>query len=136
MGMSLTRTRAIGIQWFKYQIAGFLQWGYNFYNTQYSKAHINPYKDVTAGNCFPAGDAFVVYPGAGGKPEESIRLITFHTAINDLAALNALAKKTSYEYVLSIVEEELGEPLTFTVWPESEFYYISLRNRVNRELAK
>lgn len=136
MGMSLPRTRAIGIQWFKYRIAGFLQWGYNFYNTQYSKAHTNPYKDVTAGNCFPAGDAFVVYPGAGGKPEESIRLITFHTAINDLAALNALAKKTSYEYVLGIIEEELGEPLTFRVWPESEFYYIALRNRVNRELAK
>ena len=136
IGMSLTRTRASGIQWFKYRIAGFLQWGYNFYNTQFSKAHINPYKDVTAGNAFPAGDAFIVYPGAGGKPEESIRLITIHTAINDLAALNALAKKTSYEYVLSIIEEELGEPLTFRVWPESEFYYIALRNRVNRELAK
>ncbi len=136
MGMSLARTRAIGIQWFKYRIAGFLQWGYNFYNTQFSKAHTNPYKDVTAGNCFPAGDAFVVYPGAGGRPEESIRLITFHTAINDLAALNALAKKTSYEYVLGMIEEELGEPLTFKVCPESDFYYISLRNRVNRELAK
>ncbi len=136
LGMSLTRTRAIGLQLFKYRVSGFLHWGYNFYNTECSTAHINPYKDVTGGNRFPAGDPLVVYPGAGGKPEESIRLIAFHTAINDLAALKALAEKTSYEYVVGIIEEELGEPLTFTVWPESEFYYIALRNRVNRELAK
>ncbi len=136
MAMTLPRTRAIGIQMFKYHIEGFLQWGYNFYNTQFSKTHINPYKVTDAGGAFPSGDAFSVYPGAGGKPEESIRLITFHTAQNDLAVLRALAEKTSYEYVLGIIEEDLDEPLTFESYPQSEFYYISLRNKINKELAK
>ena len=44
MTYTLTRIRAIGIQWFKYRVKGFLHWGYNFYNNQYSIKHINPYK--------------------------------------------------------------------------------------------
>lgn len=143
MAMSLARTRAIGIQMFKFNISGFLQWGYNFYNTQYSIQHIDPYKITDAGSAdgetvkpaFPAGDAFSVYPGRGGKPEESIRLIAFYSAQTDLRALRALAEKTSYEHVLSLIEEELPIPISFTEYPQSDYYYIRLRNRVNKELA-
>ncbi len=136
MAMSLARTRAIGVQLFKFHIKGFLQWGFNFYNTQYSKAHINPYKVTDSGGKFPSGDPFIVYPGGNEKPEESIRLMAFFAAQQDLRALTALAEKTSYEYVMNIVEEGLAEPITFTSYPHSDYYYINLRNRVNKELAK
>lgn len=136
MAMTLTRTRAIGVQMFKYRIAGFLQWGYNFYNTVRSKRHINPYKAIPAEESFPSGDAFIVYPGAGGKAEESLRLMAFHAAQTDLRALDALAEKTSYEHVMELIEGELDSPITFDCYPQSEYYYVSLRNKVNLELAQ
>ena len=136
MMMSLARTRAIGVQWFKYHVKGFLQWGYNFYNSRNSLSHVNPYKETEADAQFPAGDPFIVYPGAGGRVEESIRLIAFHQAQTDLRALTALAEKTSYEHVMELVEGDLREPITFDRFPLSDYYYISLRNKVNLELQK
>lgn len=136
MNMSLTRTRAIGIQWFKYGIAGFLHWGYNFYNTIHSKRHINPYKPVPAEETFPGGDAWMVYPAPGGKVEESLRIMAFYAAQTDLRALQALAEKTSYEHVMELIEGDLDKPVTFKCYPQNEYYYVTLRNKVNRELAQ
>ena len=136
LSMPLVRTRAIGVQLFKFRIHGFLQWGYNFYNSRLSKQHLNPYKAVSPELSFPTGDAYIVYPGAGGKAEESLRLLAFNAALTDLSALNALAEKTSYEYVLGMVEEGLDSPITFENYPLSELYYVNLRNRVNKELEK
>ena len=142
--MRLSRTRAIGIQLFKYRIDGFLHWGYNFYNSCGSIRHLDPYQYSAASNAggipqykaFPSGDAFLVYPGQNGIPEESIRLLALEQGMNDLRILQALAEKTSYEYALSIVEEDLPRPISFTDYPTSDYYYIRLRNRINRELAK
>lgn len=142
--MRLARTRAIGIQLFKFHIDGFLHWGYNFYNTAGSRRHINPYQISDAINegesgayaGFPSGDAYLVYPGENGKPEESIRLLALEAGLNDLRAMQALAEKTSYDHVLSLIEDDLDQPITFIEFPTSDFYYIQLRNRVNRELEK
>ncbi len=68
------RNRIIAPQLFKYDIEGFLHWGYNFYYAQYSVAPINPYLTTDSCCAFPSGDAFSVYPGADGKPTLSIRL--------------------------------------------------------------
>lgn len=68
--------------------------------------------------------------------EESIRLIAFHQAQTDLRALTALAEKTSYEHVMELIEGDLGEPITFERFPQGEYYYINLRNKVNLELNK
>ena len=40
--MPLARCRAIGLQFYKFNIAGFLQWGFNFYTATGSTRHINP----------------------------------------------------------------------------------------------
>ena len=42
----MARTRVIGAQFWKYKIAGFLQWGYNFYNSQGSVLQ----REITARN--------------------------------------------------------------------------------------
>ena len=136
MSYTYTRIRAIGVQWFKYRVKGFLHWGYNFYNNQYSIKHIDPYKIKPGDEQFPSGDSFIVYPGAGGKCEESARLMALYAAQTDLRALNALAEKTSYEHVMELIEGELAEPVTFTEYPKNEYYYVNLRNKVNRELAE
>ena len=51
-----------GVQLFKYDIVGFLHWGYNFYNSQYSRHGIDPSSFRSAG-AFHAGDPYLVYPG-------------------------------------------------------------------------
>lgn len=136
MSMPSARNRIYGLQLYKYDIIGILHWGYNFYNSQFSIEHINPYEVTDADNAFPAGDPFLVYPGADGFPEESIRMMVHYEALTDLRALELLESLTSKEHVMELIEGELAEPLTFKKYPKSDMYLITLRNRVNREIAK
>ena len=133
--MPLARTRILGVQLYKFKIQGFLQWGYNFYNTQYSLEHINPYAVTDAGGAFPSGDAFVVYPGKNGKAEESLRLMAMDQAMTDLRALQKLESLAGRDFVMQLIEGELAQPITFKVYPKSAEYLIRLRNRVNEEIA-
>lgn len=135
MSMPSLRNRIYGLQLYKYNIIGILHWGYNFYNSQFSLEHINPYEVTDAGGGFPAGDAFLVYPGADGHPEESIRMMVHYEALCDLRACRLLESLTSREYVLELIEENLAEPLTFKRFPKSDMYLIQLRNRINKEIA-
>lgn len=135
MSMPSLRNRIYGIQLYKYDIIGILHWGYNFYNSQFSLEHINPYEVTDAGGGFPAGDAFLVYPGAGGQPEESLRMMVHYEALCDLRACRLLESLTSREYVMELIEENLAEPLTFKRFPKSDMYMICLRNRINKEIA-
>lgn len=134
MSMPSARTRIYGVQLYKYRIIGILHWGYNFYNSQFSIRHINPYQVTDADNAFPSGDAFLVYPGADGHPEESIRMMVHYEALTDLRALTFLESLTSREHVMELIEGELSEPLTFFTYPKSDMYLLNLRNRVNREI--
>lgn len=136
MSMPSYRNRIIGVQLYKFQIIGFLHWGFNFYNSQFSIKHINPYQVTDAGGAFPAGDPFLVYPGEGGKPEESIRIMVFQEALQDLRALELLEQLTDREHVLSLIEEGLEQPLSFTIYPHNPEYLLQLRKRVNMEIEE
>lgn len=136
MSMPSLRNRIYGLQLYKYGIIGILHWGYNFYNSQFSLEHINPYEVTDAGGAFPSGDAFLVYPGADRKPEESIRMMVHNEALNDLRACKLLESLTDKGFVLDLIEGELAEPLTFKRFPKSDMYLLQLRNRINREIGK
>lgn len=136
MSMPSARNRIFGIQMYKFRISGFLHWGYNFYNSVLSYKKIDPYKVTDADDGFPAGDAFLVYPGRGGVPEPSIRSKVLSQAFYDERALSYLERLTSKEYVLDILERDLREPITFYEYPKSDAYLIRTRNRVNYELNK
>lgn len=132
--MSLARTRVIGTQLWKYNIAGFLHWGYNFYYTQYSKREISPYV-ITDGDGFaPAGDAFSVYPAPGGKPYRSLRLVAFHEALCDTRALSLCEKLCGKEAVLAVLESE-GE-VTFSSYPRTAEFLLSTREKINEMIEK
>ena len=135
MAMPAARTRMLGVQMYRYQLEGFLQWGYNFYHTQLSLANLNPYEVTDAGGVFPSGDAFQVYPGADGKPEESIRFMLNHLAMQDLRALEALEALQGREQVLRLLEECAQGPLTLTDYPRDTVFFDRLRQRVNKELS-
>ena len=136
MSMPSARNRIYGVQLYKYEIIGVLHWGYNFYNSQYSIEHINPYEVTDAAGAFPSGDPFLVYPGENGQPEESLRMMVHDEAMTDLRALKLLESLTSREHVMELIEGNLPEPLTFKRYPKSDMYLIQLRDRVNREIKE
>ncbi|WP_242615160.1 DUF4091 domain-containing protein [Paenibacillus solani] len=128
--MPSARNRALGIQLYKLNLKGFLHWGYNFWYSQFSKYPINPFQVTDAGGGFPAGDPFLVYPGEEG-PIESIRLEVLTEALQDLRALELLETKLGREGVIALLEEDLQEEISLTVYPHSSEWYIRKREQIN-----
>jgi len=134
IAMPGSRTRIIGTQFYKYDIAGFLQWGYNFYNNQESYGMVNPFV-ITDGERFsPAGDCFSVYPAEDGTALPSIRLKLFHDALQDLAALKLCEQLYDKAFVLNLMEENIA-PITFAEYPRDMTYLPTLREKVNAAIA-
>ena len=123
--------RSIGMQMFKFNIVGFLQWGFNFYNNQYSMAPINPYLDASGGNWVPAGDTYSVYPGASGLPYPSLRLLVFEEAIADMRAMQLAETLTDHETVVKAIEEIFGQELRFNTCAYDASLMLAIRKRVN-----
>ncbi len=133
IAMPSSRSRILGYQLFRSGAAGFLHWGYNFYNCMGSHYGVNPYLDTDADCGVPAGDPFQVYPGPEGQPEESIRLMVFTHALQDLRACELLAEKAGREYVCALLDEAFGGLLTFDTTAGDEAL-LALRRRINREI--
>ena len=130
------RNRILGVQLFKYAICGFLQWGYNFYNSCLSDYPINPFLTTDADGWVPAGDPFQVYPGENGTPYESIRMAVTLQALQDLRAMEMLSVLESREFVLRLIDEGLDQPVTFSEYPRDNRYLLSLRRKINEEIIK
>jgi len=128
------RTRVIGYQLFKFDIKGFLQWGYNFYYTQLSKALIDPYKVTDAGGKFPSGDSFIVYPAPDGTPYHSLRLKVFYDGLQDMAALRTLEKLSDKKTCADIIEENGKHSLTFREYPHDNDWLLDTREKVNETI--
>ena len=134
--MPSSRNRILGTLLYKYDAQGFLHWGHNFWHVQYSKHPIDPFTVTDAGGGFPSGDSFVVYPGEGGKPLNSLRHLVFNDGFQDMRALRLLESLTSREYVLNFIEKDLFVPLTFRTYPHEASWLLGLRQRINEEIAK
>lgn len=136
VAMPSWRTRSIGMQLYKYNIAGFLHWGYNYYNNRASADAINPYLDLGGEDWVPAGDTFAVYPGNGGVPLESIRSLTMDEAMQDIRAMRLAESYTSHGEVVRAMEAALGREITFDRCAESADEMIRVRDAVNKIIAK
>ncbi len=130
------RNRSIGMQFFKYDIAGFLQWGYNFYNNMHSVDTINPYADTSGEYWVPAGDPFSVYPAEDGTAYESTRIIVFHEALEDCRAMTLCASFYGKERVIAEMEKILGEEITFDHCAKSAEIMLAIRARVDEMIAE
>ena len=129
------RNRILGIQLYKYKIAGFLHWGYNFWYSQYSKKPIDPFKNTDANYSFPSGDAFLVYPGEDG-PIESIRLEVLNEALQDLRALQLLESFVGREQVLALLQDGLDYEITFDQYPQDQEWYLQKREQINDKIKR
>ena len=127
------RTRMLGMLLYKFDIEGFLHWGFNFYNSQGSTRPINPWFDTDCDGFGPAGDAFQVYPGADGEPVESLRMMHAAEAMYDLRALRLLESLKGRDYALSVLEAGIA-PITFTQFPRDADWLLNVRERINAEI--
>lgn len=134
--MPSQRNRVLGMQLYKYDVKGFLHWGYNFWYSQYSIREINPFEESDAGKAFPSGDAYVVYPGDDGAPLNSLRLKVFYDALQDMRALQLLESFVGKEKTLALLEEGLSEPITFSSYPRSEDWHLAKREQINAAIEK
>ena len=134
MAMPLWRTRSIGYQFYKYDIAGFLQWGYNFYNTCGSVDPINPFVDACGEYWVPAGDTYSVYPAQNGEAMESIRILSFYEALQDVRAMKLAESYYGKDAVVAALEEILGE-IKFSRCATDAATILSMREKINDMIA-
>ena len=136
IAMPGSRTRVLGTLLYLEQIRGITHWALNYYAAESTGYPVDPYMNTDCDGLSPAGDAFLLYPGQGGVPEESIRIMHFQQALQDLRALQGLEKKIGREEVLALVSQGLNKPLSLTSYPGDERWLLSLRGKVNERLAR
>lgn len=116
IAMPSGRNRILPTMMYKYNIPGFLHWGFNFYNSQLSKKHINPYAVTDSEYAFPSGDPFSVYPYKDGATH-SIRSRVFYDGLQDIRTFELLETVMSHEEVVSLIEK-YGK-LTLSDYPKN-----------------
>ena len=134
IAMPSFRNRILGTQLYKYDIKGFLHWGYNFYFNQFSYAFVNPFMNTDGEYFSPGGDTFSVYPGPDGSPWPSIRLLVFYDGIQDISAYRLCEELYGKDYVMSILEDGI-EPITFKNYPLNAEYLLNTREKINKAIS-
>ncbi|MBQ7907427.1 MAG: DUF4091 domain-containing protein [Clostridia bacterium] len=129
MGFEPVRNRVIGVQLYQNNIKGFLQWGYNFYNSVLSDEPIDPYLITDAGCGLQSGDCFIVYPGRGGALD-SARHEVFYDGLQDMRLLYTLENKIGRDKVLELLESHGYSG--FRTYPHSYKALLELRRTVQR----
>lgn len=133
IGMPSGRNRIIGVQLYKYNINGFLHWGYNFYYSGLSRREINPFYETDADESFQSGDAYSVYPAKDG-PIESLRSVVFYEGLQDLRACKLLERYIGREAVVQILEE--SGTIKFNEFPRTDAGVADIRNRINQKIEE
>jgi hypothetical protein len=130
VAMPSARTRSIGMQMYKYNIVGFLHWGYNFYNTQWSYSPIDPYLELSGDGWVPAGDTFSVYPAPDGSAYEALRITVFYDALQDMRAMQLCETLYSHDEVVAEIEKVCGE-VNFNRCPHTSEEMLAIRRRID-----
>lgn len=135
--MESARNRIMGVLMYLYGVKGFLHWGFNFYHAKFSLHAIDPFRTTDGAMGFPAGDPFLVYPGADGRPLSSIRAEVQDDALLDLRALQLLEQLAGRAFTERLILDTAGmDTMTFTDHPQDPAYLLALRERVAEEIEK
>jgi len=131
IAQSLSRTRSIGMQMYKYDIVGFLHWGFNFYQNFHSVDPVNPYLNGCGDDWVVSGDTCIVYPAQNGTAYDSIRLPVFFDALQDMRAMKLCEKYYSKEEIIAGIEKIFGGELRFDTCTEDSSTMLAIREYVN-----
>lgn len=135
LAMPSYRIRILGFLLYKYNIKGFLHWGFNFYNARNSMYHINPYLTTSADRDFGSGDPFIVYPAANGV-YTSIRGEIIYDAIQDMNICFALEQYIGRDDVILMIDNAAERNLRFDDYPRSNEFLEKLRRSMIAEIEK
>lgn len=135
LAMPSYRNRILGLQLYKFNVVGFLQWGYNFYYSQLSRKKINPYLTTSADKGFPSGDSFSVYPVNNGVVP-SLRALIFKEALEDIEICRLLESYIGRDAVIEMIDTEAKMNVTFSEYPRNTEFIPSLINKMRRLIKK
>ncbi len=136
IAMPLYRTRSIGMQFYKFDICGFLHWGYNFYNNSRSNDLIEPFLENTSDLAFPSGDSFSVYPAQEGYALESIRIRSFYEALQDVQAMKLAEQYYPKATIVEKIEAIFGKELTFSRCATDAATMLKIRQCINQMIQE
>ena len=106
-GIPFQRLIVLGTMLYKYDIALFLQWGFNFYNSFLSRRSISPYGNTDCDVQYPGGDAFIVYPNHADRScNMSLRLVATREMFRLSRILYLLEEKIGKDAVVEILDKE------------------------------
>ena len=131
LSMPSFRNRILGLQLYKYDIKGFLQWGFNFYYSRESQYEINPYIDTSAGRGFPSGDSFLVYPGKN-EPLPSLRAMIFKEALQEVELCRLAETYIGRDKVIELIDKEAGGAITFRDYPDNAEFLPEFNEKLKR----
>ena len=135
--MESARNRIMGVLMYLYDVKGFLQWGFNFYNAKFSLYPIDPFRTTDGAAGYPSGDPFLVYPGPDGRPLSSLRAEVQDDALLDLRALQLLEHLAGREFTTRLILEIAGmDTMSFQAYPRDAAFLLNLRQRVAEEIEK
>lgn len=135
IAMPSTRNRAIGLHLYKYNIKGFLQWGYNFYNARRSLYPINPLLSTSADGGFPSGDSFSVYP-YGDDVYPSLRAIIFKDALQDVRLMKLAESIVGKDKIIELMESIANCEITFKICPTDIKFYDEFTKKLKEFIEK
>lgn len=125
--MPMLRTMILGCQLYLENPKGFLHWGYNFYNVQFSIRPTNPYEDTIAGGGFLAGDSFLVYPGEKDV-EYSLRYFAIVRAFEDYRLLKTVEGKIGKEKTKGLLKQAGIDGIH--IYPHDSKSYLNFRENL------
>ena len=119
---------------YKYNIKGFLQWGFNYYNASCSSYKINPYLTTSGDKAYPSGDPFIVYPGKNTVYPSIRGEVTFE-AIQDMDICFALEKIIGRDKVVKMIDEAAERDLRFDDYPKNKEFIENLRAQMIEKIS-
>ena len=131
--MPSERTRSIGVQLYRNGARGFLHWGYNFYNAQYSVRVIDPYEETDAGGRFPSGDSYIVYPYGQGV-RKSIRYFLMNEAFDDYRACRLAESTVGKEKTTALLKKH--GVYGYSCYPKTGAAFKRMREELNQLVEK
>ena len=134
LAMPSYRNRIMGLQMYRMNVKGFLQWGFNYYYSRCSGYPINPYQTTSSDLTFPSGDPFSVYPGENG-PILSLRALVFYEGLQDLLVCQLLEEQIGRPAVEKMIDDAAGMELKFDAFPRSAEYINDIREKMTNEIA-
>lgn len=133
-GMPLSATRILGTQLYIHEIKGFLQWGFNFYNSAKSLRHLSPYEVTDADCAFPSGDSFLVYPYDNGAIM-SVRGEVIFESLQDMRAMQLLESLVGREKIIKKLDKKFGD-IKFRFYPRGTEATLAIRETINDMIVK